>query len=611
MRQPSSTTCPPVSRTAKSRFSRWALIACYLIFGYSAFFYYPRWEHRQSENTFGWDVAGYYLYLPATFIYHDLKGLSFRDSVFMPYHFTPDFQQATLHPESGNFVLKYSSGQAVMMLPGFLTGHLYASLSNQYPADGFSFPYQLSVSLWMLLYSFLGLFYLRKVLLLFFKDGTVAALLLIFCLGTNYLNYGSVDQMQTHNSLFLLYALLMWQCFRFYQNPGWGRAAFIGALCGLSTLIRPTDVISVLLPLFWGMPATREGLQERLSFFKRRVRLLLPAAICFVLFVSVQLFYWKSMSGHWVVYSYGDEGFSFLKPHFYNYALGYNTGWLRYTPMMLLAFAGFIPLWLNHRKNAFVITLFSLLAFYIVSSWDTYDYGGSGGRAMIQYYPALAFPFCALIQWAHEKIWRTAVFYLLVAIGVYLNIWWFYHAHRGTVKVARASRAYYWAKVGRWSENEDDLKLLDNNFVFRGTPRDPRLLAAVAFGADTALSQERFFPGKGVLLNETYEHTPMLSYARKGTEGKWLRGSALFDAPDKEWDTWRMPQLILRTYKDQTETGAYTFRIFRQLEAGGRKNIWVDALPGHTWDSLTLHVWNAGSRAPVYVDSLKIISFDQ
>lgn len=595
---------------AKNSFSLWALAGCCLFFCYAAFFYFPRWENESSENAFGWDIAGYYLYLPATFIYHDLKGLEFRDSVFMPYGFTPDFQQASRHPETGNFVLKYSSGQAVMMLPGFIIGHTWAKLSSQYPADGFSFPYQLSVGLWMLLYSFLGLFYLRRVLLHFFKDGTVAALLLIYCTGTNYLNYGAVDQMQTHSSLFLIYSVLMWQCIHFYQKPGWKGAAFIGALCGLATLIRPTDVISVLLPLLWAMPATRTGFKERISFFGRNIRLLFPATICFLFFISIQLAYWKSTSSHWVVYSYGDEGFSFLKPHFYDYLLSYNTGWLRYTPIMIMAFVGFLPLWVRHRENAFVITLFSFLALYIVSSWDTYDYGGSGGRAMVQYYPALAFPFAALIEWAHKKKLRTFIFYALVALGVYLNIWWFYHAHRGTVKVLRVSKAYFWAKIGRWSEDEDDLKLLDNEFVYRGQPQNLRILAQHDYSQDTTIDRERYIPGKGLLLDEQHEYATVLSYKRKGGEGKWLRGSAVFDATGKEWEDWRMPQLVLATFEKGTETGSFMFRAHRQLSAGERKCIWVDAIPPVHWDSVTVHVWNAFNRSPAYVDSLRIISFD-
>lgn len=99
-----------------------------------SFFLFPALEKYWERERFGWDVAGYYLYLPATFIYHDLKGLEFRDSVFMPYGFTPDFQQASRHPETGNFVLKYSSGQAVMMLPGFIIGHTWAKLSQ--PVSG-------------------------------------------------------------------------------------------------------------------------------------------------------------------------------------------------------------------------------------------------------------------------------------------------------------------------------------------------------------------------------------------------------------------------------------------------------------------------------------------
>ena len=38
--------------------------------------YYPRYKQGGGEATISWDVSGYYWYLPALFIYKDLKNLS-------------------------------------------------------------------------------------------------------------------------------------------------------------------------------------------------------------------------------------------------------------------------------------------------------------------------------------------------------------------------------------------------------------------------------------------------------------------------------------------------------------------------------------------------------
>jgi hypothetical protein len=133
--------------------------------------YYPNYIQGGLEATISWDVSGYYWYLPAIFIYKDLKGLNFSDSIRNANGCSPDNQQITNLP-NGSKVLKYSSGMAVQYLPFFLLAHLVAKPLG-YLADGFSTPYQLAMQLGALLMCLLGLWYLRKLLLEYYKDRTV------------------------------------------------------------------------------------------------------------------------------------------------------------------------------------------------------------------------------------------------------------------------------------------------------------------------------------------------------------------------------------------------------------------------------------------------------
>ncbi|MEO7176937.1 MAG: hypothetical protein ABIV51_13525 [Saprospiraceae bacterium] len=66
--------------------------------------------------------------MPATFIYHDLKHNQFGDSIIAKYHPTPTFEQSYLHTASGNRVMKYSAGQAVVMSPFFFIAHVWARI---------------------------------------------------------------------------------------------------------------------------------------------------------------------------------------------------------------------------------------------------------------------------------------------------------------------------------------------------------------------------------------------------------------------------------------------------------------------------------------------------
>ena len=96
------------------------------------------------NNILSWDVFGYYLYLPTTFIYHDL-GLVNKEvivNLIEQYNSTSSFYQVN-PTESGLYVMKYSMGMAILYFPFFLLGWLGAIVFD-YPIDGFSEPFQFS-----------------------------------------------------------------------------------------------------------------------------------------------------------------------------------------------------------------------------------------------------------------------------------------------------------------------------------------------------------------------------------------------------------------------------------------------------------------------------------
>jgi hypothetical protein len=365
------------------------------------FGYYPKWNQGGAEATISYDVSGYYMYLPAAFIYGDLKEVKFLDDIIDKYRPTADPYQVFTH-ESGNKVMKYSIGQSVMYAPFFAVAHAWATASDAYPADGFSFPYQFMISLGSLIVSFLGLFWLMTVLRHYFRDEAVALTLLLIVFGTNYLNYSAIDGAMTHNNVFSLGALLLLTSHRFYVRATLSRAVLIGACIGLMALTRPTEIIAAIIPLLWGLDlAQKGGVGKRLKFFGEHWGKLLCAALITLAIGSVQVIYWKYVSGDWLVYSYQDQGFDWLSPHLNEGFFSYKAGWLIYTPLMVFGLLGFIPLF--RRKLALFPALFvhALLFIYVAFSWSVWWYGGSlGQRTMVQEYAVLAFPLTAFLGWA-------------------------------------------------------------------------------------------------------------------------------------------------------------------------------------------------------------------
>lgn len=564
-----------------NRLSQITLLFIFVFIFAAGSFYYPKWKQGNAEATISWDVSGYYFYLPAVFIYKDVKQVSFGETVLSKYHPTPDLQQVFRH-HSGNYVMKYTAGQAVLFSPFFFIGHAIAGLSDRYPADGFSFPYQVCIGIGMLLYACLGLYVLRKVLLYFFSDTTTAITLLVVFFASNYLNYSVIDGAMTHNTLFLLYASLLLFTIRFYEKPSLRYAIAIGFTAGLATLVRPTEVICVIIPLCWNIVGVKD-FKERISFIRQKITIYLSAAFVFLLIVSIQSIYWKIIAGEWFVYTYRNEGFDWLHPHIIHGLFSFNNGWLIYSPVLLLTIIGFVFLFRTKRQLFVTVSLFTCIFIYTCFSWQQWWYGASlGQRAMIQSYPVLALPLASFFSYAlrRQLILFFAVPFLVMC--TWYNLWMTHQAHRGGYfRAGEMNEAYLRAIFLKNNISPDAQLLLDNQEVLRGR-KEPIASQEVMYGPVVIDSAHPF--------SKEYDLT-----VKPGT--KWIRAYASVMMPVKEWDLWKMPQFIMRFYKDGKIIKTNFVRVSRVLSDGEKKEIHFDAALPQGVGRCTLLFWNEGSKA--------------
>lgn len=574
--------------------SRNALLLCYFLIFLTGFFYYPKWKQTTTEATLSWDVSGYYMYLPAVIIYGDIKKCSFKDSILNKYHPTPDFQQA-FQDNSGNYILKYTVGQALLFSPFFLVGHTYTLLFSSYPADGFSYPYQLSIGLGMIIYAFIGLYYLRKILLKFFKDVTTAITLIVLVFATNYLDYSAIDGAMTHNTLFTLYTILVYCVIKFYEKPSIQNAILIGFFTGLLTLIRPTEIICLLIPLLWGIE-NYTSFKVRIAFLKRELKYPITTIVVFILIVSIQLIYWKWVSGQWLVYTYGKEGFNWFQPNFIDGFFSFRAGWLIYSPVCIFSMLGFYQLYKNHREHFYSILIFFILFCYICFSWNEWWYGASlGQRAMIQAYPILSFPLTAFLEKVYLKNSTRLILSLFIGFCIYYNIWLTHQAHKGGLfRAGEMNAAYLFATFGRYNISTEVESLLDNEEIYKGNQTQEIQIFnktdTILLGNDKQFSKEMFF------------HIPQ--------NCSWIRASADIRTPQKEWEKWKMPQFIIKFYKSGSINKSNFIRLSRLLSDGETKNIKIDAsLPKEKVDSVSISFWNADSEKQVFINNIKTVGF--
>ncbi len=216
------------------------------------------WE--KPMRVFQWDIKSYYAYLPAAFIYQDISLEFTRED--------PDFFSDKFWPKpapNGGLVLVMSMGLAMLYLPFFLMGHFVALISGA-EATGYSPPYAFFILLSGLVYLIAGLFLLRKLLLRYFSDITVALVLVSLVLGTNLFWYASLEAPMTHVYSFALFSLFLVLTASWYDTHNWKTTLLLGLLSGLIVLIRPANIVLLIFFVFYGIGSPAD--------MKNRLRLL-------------------------------------------------------------------------------------------------------------------------------------------------------------------------------------------------------------------------------------------------------------------------------------------------------------------------------------------------
>ncbi len=427
------------------------------------------------SNPINFDVFGYYLYLPFTFIYHDLglSNIAQLHQLMDTYDPSVSFYQASVGP-SGNWIMKYSMGMAILYSPFFLLSHFFALLSN-YPADGFSLPYQLGIIVGSTVYTLIGIFVLRKVLLKFFGDSVVVFTLLLLFFGTNYFDQSIFNAELAHNYLFTLYILVLWFTIRWHENHKRKHIILLAIFSGILVLARPTEIIVILIPFLWGV-YNWKSFREKLLLLKQFKLQLLLFTLIFVLLGSLQLVYWKIFSGQFFYYSYSNagEGFDFFAPHTIQTLFSFRKGWLIYTPVMIFAIGGFYFVLKEKRKVFFPLFLFFILNLYLVSSWSCWWYANCfSQRALVQSYAVMAIPLGFFVQRVLKS--RLVFKYLFAALALFfvvLNLFQTWQMRNQILSGDRMTFAFYKQIFGKTEVSTEDHKLL---LVDRWLEGDERL----------------------------------------------------------------------------------------------------------------------------------------
>lgn len=587
-------------RSAYLDYSKSSLIVIILTLFMASFFYYPKWTKTKTEATISWDVSGYYLYLPASFIYKDLKTLSFYPGILNKYEPTPDFQQA-YKIENGNMVCKYSMGMAIQYIPAFIAGHVIAKMTN-HPTDGYSMPYQLALHIYSFLIAVAGLLLWFLFLRRYFSNAVVAITLVSICLGSNYLTYTGITNAMSHNYLLTAYAALLLITDNFYKKPKWSYAVGIGLICGIMALTRPTELIATFIPLCYGL--SKNNWRDHLNFLYKHIYKIITAVLICGSIGALQLAYWKYVSGSWIQYSYEDQGFSFLSPHILEGLFHINNGWLTYSPMMLFSIVGLYHLFKSEFKFRQSLAFYILLFIYVAFSWDIWWYGGSvGQRTMVQLCPLLSIPFACFTTALNKRSKAKVVMIVIASLLIYYNLWITHQAHLGEFYLTeKMSKKFLVHTIGKNKVSKTSFNLLDKAYYYDGFRKNINTL--YTFNSKIDSSQE------SIVLNTDTSYSRAITINIESNDFDWIRisGTAL---QTMEYNYWNHTQLIVELYHSDELVKKKFIRINKFFDKDGEKSFYMDFLkPKNEIDKLMITFHLPGGDKKMEIKKIKVETFN-
>ena len=373
-----------------------------------------------------WDTVSYYAYLPAAVIYKDLS-LQFTndddknvDAIFWPERI-----------EDGKLVIKTSMGLSFLYSPFFFAAHAYAKMTD-YTANGFTKPYHIALQFSSIFYLVFGLFFLMKILRRFYKEWIVALTIIAIGIGTNLMEYTTQSATMPHSFNFTLITIFIWLTIRWQENHTIGLSVLIGILLGLISLIRPTNIVVLLIFILYGATSFKEILPKINDLFINWKHILIIVFFTILVWVP-QFVYWKTITGNWLFYSYSsNEGFFWTEPMIWKGLFGFRKGFFIYTPVMIFAIWGMFYLKKYAKEFTMAAPLVFIATTYIILTWWCWWYGGGFGmRPLIDYYGLLAIPMAAFLQKVLtfrkiKKYISIVAFSTSILLGVYFYVKFYY-----------------------------------------------------------------------------------------------------------------------------------------------------------------------------------------
>ena len=284
----------------------------------------------------------------------------------------------------GHGARQYAFGGPLLWSPFFIATHVWLTgvdaLGRDLRLDGYYYPYQRAIGLATLLYGFVGLILVYRVLRAYFAREVAALSTLGVCATTFLVWYLTVDSSFVHGVSMFATTLFLFLWHRFRSAPIRAHWAWLGISAGVMTMVRWQNGVFVILPvadLLWTTWGT-SGVTWR-SRLLEAARNLATFGGAAVLTFSPQLVFWQAVYGDWRHVPAGEHAFepSLIPPFIVDVLFSSNRGLLTWTPVVWAALIGLVCFGWQQRRVAVVLAGGVLGQLWVNSAVEIW-WGGMG-----------------------------------------------------------------------------------------------------------------------------------------------------------------------------------------------------------------------------------------
>ena len=229
---------------------------------------------------------------------------------------------------------------------------------------------------------------------------------LVAWLATPTIYYNLISPAYSHATALFSVSVFIFVWLRTIENHKLTRYAMLGALGGLTMLVRWQDGVLLLLPTF---ELVHEIARKRISINHAMQRLIVVSAAAFVVFLP-QMIAWQQMNGQLLLTPQGEDFMRWGSPQVAEVLFSTRHGLFSWTPALIPAVIGLVYLARQHGLVGWCsVGLITTTIYINASVIDWWAGEAFGARRFISMTPLFALGLTALVSTLNWQRWQARI----------------------------------------------------------------------------------------------------------------------------------------------------------------------------------------------------------